>query len=40
MLLEAGRCNRGEFGNPEEGERPPLQAISNGSEDMTVDTTV
>jgi hypothetical protein len=24
LLLEAGSWGRGQFGNPEEGERPPL----------------
>jgi hypothetical protein len=35
---------RGQFGNPEERERPPLEAwkplSSNGSENVTVDTSV
>jgi hypothetical protein len=26
LLLEAGSGGRGQFGNPEEGERPPLEA--------------
>jgi hypothetical protein len=26
LLLEAGSWGRGQFGNPEEGERPPLEA--------------
>jgi hypothetical protein len=31
LLLEAGNLGRGQFGNPEEGERPPLEAAtSNG----------
>jgi hypothetical protein len=25
LLLEAGNRGRGHFGNPEEGERPPLE---------------
>jgi hypothetical protein len=25
LLLEAGSWGRGQFGNPEEGERPPLE---------------
>jgi hypothetical protein len=26
LLLEVGSRGRGQFGNPEEGERPPLEA--------------
>jgi hypothetical protein len=28
LLLDAGSGGRGQFGNPEEGERPPLEADS------------
>jgi hypothetical protein len=28
LLLEAGSCGRGYFGNPEGGERPPLEAAT------------
>jgi hypothetical protein len=28
LLLEAGSSGRGQFGNPEEGERPPLEAAA------------
>jgi hypothetical protein len=28
LLLEAGRWDREQFGNPEEGERPPLEAVT------------
>jgi hypothetical protein len=39
LLLEAGSWGLGQFGNLEQRERPPLKPLpSNGSEDMTVDT--
>jgi hypothetical protein len=28
LLSEARSCGRGQFGNPEEGERPPLEAAT------------
>jgi hypothetical protein len=40
-VLEAGSQGGGQFRNPEEAQHLPLEAVpSNGSEDMTVDTSV
>jgi hypothetical protein len=37
LLWEGGIWGRGYLGNPEEGERPPLEAAT---EDVTLDTSV